>query len=163
MKTVFLATLILLSSVISQAEVIKSSQEKISPATIASVVSLIPGQNDKKLQAVVIDRGMSTDVSPRYTVYLGFAAYAEMGNITADFKITDQAVEFLGAIRVSAGHYVLKTREYTDNGMFEVAYEIDATRIFADEKKERSRCADAFCDLTLNTSVTVKRTVKESH
>lgn len=29
---------------------------------------------------------MSTDVSPRYSIYLGYASLAEMGNIAVDFK-----------------------------------------------------------------------------
>ncbi|HEY8271775.1 MAG TPA: hypothetical protein VIG33_12865 [Pseudobdellovibrionaceae bacterium] len=162
MKASLLALLITLGALVSHAEIIKSSKVQIAPSTISAVISLIPGVNDKKIQVVVADHGLSTDVSPRYTIYLGFAAFAERGNITADFKITEQPVEFLSATRKSAGHYTVKTREYTDGGMVEATYEIDATKVFADEHKERNRCASDFCDLDLETSISIKRTEKGS-
>lgn len=144
---------------------VPSSDVQLSAAQIDKVVRLVdkknPGESHKKLQIIVIDNGMSTDVSPRYAVYLGYASLGEMGNIGAEFKINDQALEFLSASRKAAGIYEFKTTEYRDNGLYEVTQEIDATKMFADEKQMRKNCGGDFCDGKLKTSITVTTTVKE--
>ncbi len=161
MKTFILTTLLSLNTFASAVEIIKSSKETIVPSSIESVISMIPSQPDKKVQFVVTNHGMSTDVSPRFSVYLGYATLAEMGNINADFEITSQAFDFISATRKSAGHYVVKTKEYGDEGMHNVTYEIDATQMFVDEKKTRKNCGGDFCDVSLETSISVKRTAKK--
>lgn len=160
-----IATLIAFSAFAAQGETIKSSKETLSPSSIEQVYRLVskdsPGSSLKKLQIVTTDHGMSTDVSPRYSVYLGLASLAEMGNIFADFKITDTAFRVLGAKRISAGHYEVVVQEYGEDGFLEKTYAIDATQLFADEAKARKQCGGDFCDLTLESTLSVKTTSKK--
>lgn len=164
MKKFFVSMLVLVAAVAVQAKTINSNKESISPSEIDQVIRLVdknePGTSHKKLSIVVTDQGMSTDVSPRYTVYLAYASMAEMGNISVDFKITDQPFHFLGATRKAAGIYEVKAVEARETGFVEVTYTIDATKMFADEKAERTKCGGDFCDLKLQTSVSVTETSK---
>lgn len=161
-----LSALVLVISVSGFAKTITSSDEKISAAAIDKVIRLVdkdsPGSSQKKVSIVVEDHGMSTDVSPRYTAYLGFASLAEMGNISADFKITDQIYKFTSALRKSAGIYEIKFTEYRDEvGMIEVTQTIDTTKMFSDEQKMRVQCDTGFCDGELKTSVSVSEVFKK--
>lgn len=160
-----IACSLMLPAFATAAVTVPSSDVQLAPSQIEKVIRLVdkktPGQSHKKLQVVVIDNGMSTDVSPRYTVYLGYASLAEMGNMSVDFKINDQALEFLSASRKSAGIYEIKTTEYRDNGLYEVTQVVDATKMFADENKMRKNCGSDFCDEKLNTSVSVTTTLKQ--
>jgi hypothetical protein len=145
-------------------EWIKSQKVEINPSSIDQVFRLVdkndPGTSHKKLQIVTTDHGMSTDLSPRYSVYLGYASLAEMGNISADFKITDQAMKVISATRLSAGVYEVRVKEFLDDeiGMLEMVYTIDATSLFSDEKKLREKCGGDFCDEDLKTKIWVTRT-----
>ena len=163
-KTVLMSLVILLSALV-QASTIKSEELSIAPSSIDRVIRLVdkhePGSSHKKLSIIVTDNGMSTDVSPRYQIYLGYAGLAEMGNISADFKISDQAFKFISAIRKSAGIYEIKTVEYRDDGMYNVTQTIDATKVFSDEKALRLSCGGDFCDQTLKSSVVVKESAKK--
>jgi hypothetical protein len=160
MKAVTAALVLILSSAFAQANTIPSSKIDISPSDVDQVVRLVEkqeiGSSYKKLSIIVKDSGMSTDVSPRYSVYLGYASLAEMGNITADFLINERAYEFISAKRKTAGIYEVKTLEYRDDGMYAVTQEIDATQMFLDEKKQRKECGSDFCDKILETTVSVK-------
>lgn len=162
MKKIILTSLIVLFAVITQAASIKSEKLLVSPSEIHQVIRLVdknqPGSSQKKLNIVLTDNGHSTDVSPRYQIYLGYASLAEMGNIFVDFKISDQALQFVSAERISAGIYEVKTVEYRDEGMFNVTHKIDATKMFSDEKKFRDSCVSDFCDGTLETTVDVTET-----
>jgi hypothetical protein len=146
----------------AHAGVIVSSGETIAPSSIDKVIRLVdkddPNSSYKKLSIVVTDSGRSTDVSPRYTVYLGYASYAEMGNLTADFKISDQAIRFISASRKSAGIYEVVIEEYREEGMFLVTKTIDATQIFIAERARVRDCGEDFCDGVLTTSVIVTET-----
>lgn len=166
MKKMILFALLLLISVSGFAKTITSSDEKISAAAIDKVIRLVdknsPGSSQKKVSIVLEDHGMSTDVSPRYTAYLGFASFAEMGNISADFKISDQIYKFTSASRKSAGVYEIKFTEYRDeDGMIEVTQTINTTKMFSDEQKMRDNCASDFCDGNLKTSVSVSEVIKK--
>lgn len=158
MKHMLLSALVILSTAFAHAGTIQSEELQIAPSDIDQVIRLVdkndPGSSHKKLSIVVTDHGMSTDVSPRYSIYLGYASLAEMGNIAVDFKISDQAIQFLAASRKAAGVYEVVTTEYRDDGMYKVTTTIDATKMFSDEKKERQACGGDFCDLKLKTSVT---------
>lgn len=164
MKKTILVSMVLLFSMITQAGTIQSKALKIEPSSIDKVIRLVEKRSEqgstKKLSIVVTDNGMSTDVSPRYKIYLGFASLAEMGNISADFKISDQALNFISATRKSAGVYEVKTIEYRDGGDFEITQTIDATKVFSDEKKLRESL-DQFGDETLKTSIVVTETAKK--
>lgn len=144
---------------------VPSSQVHVSPSDIDKVVRLVDknesGSSHKKLQIVVTDQGMSTDVSPRYKVYLSYASLAEMGNISADFVINENAIQFLSASRKAPGIYEVKVMEYRDDGMYEVTQEINATAIFVDENKMRKECGGDFCDGNLKTSVSIKESAKK--
>lgn len=159
MKKLVVSILVMVAAVAVQAKTINSSKENISPSEIDQVIRLVdknePGASHKKLSVVVTDHGMSTDVSPRYTVFLAYASMAEMGNVSVDFKITDQPFQFLSAARKAAGIYEVVVTEARESGFVQVTYTIDATQMFADEKKERTKCGGEFCDMLLQTSVSV--------
>lgn len=165
MKKILLSTLVVLSTVLAKAGTINSENVTVSAANVDQVIRLVDksegGSSHKKLSIIVTDRGMSTDVSPRYTITLGYASMAEMGNITASFRITDQVFQFLSATRISAGVYEVKTVDYRDEGFVVVTTTIDATKMFADEKKARQACGGDFCDQILKTSVQVSEKVKK--
>lgn len=161
-----LTALALSVTVSAQAEVIPSTLEKIAPDSVDQLIKLVnkdePGSSQKKVSIVVTDGGMSTDVSPRYSVYLGLSSLAEMGNLSATVKITDQAFQFLSATRKGPGQYEVKTIEYRAEGLVEVTKQINANQMFADERRDRAACdvGDGFCDGTISTSVTVTETVQ---
>jgi len=150
-----------LASLAATAKTIPSTTEKISPASINRVVPLVYKTTEGvvKLNFIVTDHGLSTDVSPRHTIYLGFSNYQEMGNVESSFKITDEAYEFISARRVSAGIYEVVVREYQDT-MVIATYTVDATKVFADEKELRKKCGGDFCDTDLKSSVIVTRQEK---
>lgn len=159
MKKLFVSMLVMVAAAAVQAKTIKSSKESISPSDVDQVIRLVdkndPGSSHKKLSIVVTDHGMSTDVSPRYTVYLAYASMAEMGNISVDFKITDLPFQFVSATRKGPGIYEVVVIEARETGFVQVTHTIDATQMFADEKKERTKCGGEFCDMLLETSVSV--------
>lgn len=163
-------SLALIAAVTAQAgEVLRSTQEKIAPDSVDQLIKLVdkdePGSSQKKVNIVVTDGGMSTDVSPRYSVYLGLSSMAEMGNLSATIKITDQAFQFVSASRKSAGQYEVKIIEYRDEGMVEVTKNIDATQMFIDERSQRESCnaEGGFCDGTLSTSATVSESTRPAN
>ncbi len=165
MKKIILNLAIVLSTVSASAGTISSGENKIEPSGIDKVIRLVD-KNDyrtghKKVSIVVEDKGMSTDVSPRYTVYLGYSSLAEMGNIWADFKINNNVFEFLSATRKAPGIYEVKVIEYRDEfGMTEVTHTIDATKMFSDEREMLKKCGDDFCDGELKTSIQITETTK---
>lgn len=165
MKKLIVCSLILMSTS-GFAKTVPSSQLQIEPSSIDKVIRLVDkneaGSSHKKVSIIVEDKGMSTDVSPRYSVYFGYASLAEMGNITADFKINDNAFKFISATRKAPGIYEVKLVEYRDEeGMVEVTQTIDAVKMFSDEEKLRKQCGEDFCDQILKTSVDVKETTKK--
>lgn len=164
MKNLLIAAVVTLATLATQAKSIQSEKLNIAPSSIDQVIRLVnkdnPGSSHKKLSIIVTDGGMSTDVSPRYSIYLGYASMAEMGNISAEFKISDQAYKFVSASRKSAGVYEVKTVEYREDGMYNVTTTIDATKMFSDENKARTACGDGFCDLELKSSVSVTESAK---
>jgi hypothetical protein len=166
MKKLIVSSLVMLMSASAFAKTVSSSEVKLNPSSVDQVIRLVdknePGSSHKKLSIIVEDRGMSTDVSPRYSVSLGYASLAEMGNISADFKINENAYQFLSATRKAPGIYEVRVVEYRDeDGMVEVTQTIDATKMFSDEQKLRKQCGGDFCDQTLKTSVDVKETAKK--
>ena len=166
MNKMILTSLVILFSVITQAKTIQSEELSLAPSSIDKVIRLVDkddfGSTHKKLSVIVTDNGMSTDVTPRHTIYLGYASIAEMGNISADFMISD-AYEFVSASRKSAGIYEVITNEYRGaDASYKVTYTIDATQIFSDEKAQRRACGEGFCDENLKTSIVVtEKAVKE--
>lgn len=162
MKTMILI-LIALATSISQASTIKSEMHEITPASVDKIFRLVdknvPGSSHKKLQILVTDLGMSTDVSPRYAIYLGYQSAAEMGNMAANFKLSDQFLTVDSAKRISGGIYeVTGTKlNFSDNGEFmqKVTLKIDATQMFIDENAVRKQCGDGFCDLEMSTTIQV--------
>ncbi len=165
MKITLLTIIAISLSLSVNAKTINSSKETINPSAIEKIVRLVDKNNEstyKKLQIVVEDTGLSTDVSPRYKIYLGYASLAEMGNISTNFILNDQAFKFLSAERKSAGVYEIKVVEYrtdvTEPGMYIVTQTIDATKVFADEQKIRIACGDDFCDQELNSSIEITET-----
>ena len=157
-----LISVVLLASTISQAKIVKSTEAQINPANIDTVIRLVdknePGSSQKKLSIVVTDSGMSTDVSPRYTVYLGYASMAEMGNLTSTFEITNLGYGPVKAERKAAGIYTVVVTQILDQvGFAEVTYEVNATHMFIDENKMRDASGGDFCDGTLKSQISVKQ------
>ncbi len=143
---------------------VPSAEIVLQPSELEKVIRL-EEKNDyntghEKILIVVSDKGLSTDVSPRYGVYLSYANLAEMGIIRASFSIAN-ALQFVSAKKVKRGVYQVKTIEYRSNGdedsMFKVTYTVDATQVIADEAKQREECAKTndFCDSLLETSINV--------
>jgi hypothetical protein len=164
-KQFAVSMLVVFSTLAVQAKTLPSSKQSISPAEVDQVIRLAEkkdiGSYNKKVSIIVTDHGLSTDVSPRYSVYLGFASFAEMGNISANFLVNDQAFKFISASRKSAGIYEIKVIEYRGDGMYEVTQELDATKMFSDEQKLRKDCGADFCDQNLKTSISTKETAKK--
>jgi hypothetical protein len=150
-------------SIGANATVISSTTESISPVSIDQVVRVVdqqvPGSSHLKASFVVLDGGMSTDVSPRYTVFFTVASLAEMGSIGATFKITDQAFEFKSVRKISEQIFEVSFVEYRDS-MYDVTLTIDASQVFADELQARKDCPDFFCegDVDFQSTVSVKET-----
>ena len=162
MKKLILIAALTLTATLSQAKIIPSTEKQINPANVDSIIRLVDktevGSSQKKLSIVVTDNGMSTDVSPRNTVYLGYASLAEMGNITSTYEITSQGYGPVRAERKSAGIYTLIVNQFVDQvGFAEVTYEVNATQMFIDENKMRSACGGDFCDENLKSTVSVKQ------
>lgn len=164
-KMVLMMACVVLPLVTSAATTVPSSKVQLSPSSIDKVVRLVDKKEAdssyKKVQILVTDRGMSTGVSPRYSVYLAYSSLAEMGNIFADVVINENAIEFLSASRKAPGIYEVKVTEYHDGEMYEVTQEINATAIFVDEEKKRKECGDDFCDGALKTSVSITTKAKK--
>lgn len=160
MKKIILVAALILTAAASHAKIINSTEVQIDPANVDTVISLVnknePGSSQKKLNIVVTDSGMSTDVSPRYTVYLGYASMAEMGNITSTYQITNEGYGPVRAERKSAGLYTVIVTQFVDQvGFAEVTYEVNATQMFIDENKMRAACGGDFCDGNLKSKITV--------
>lgn len=160
MKTMILTTFVMLTTTIAQASSIKSEELTIRPSSVDKVVRLVdkpdPGSSHKKLSIISSDNGLSTDMSPRYTIYLGYQSAAEMGNINANFELS-KAYSLESAKRIAGGVYEVVTTEYRDEqGFVKVTQRVDATKMFSDEKAAREACGDDFCDLELKTSIEVK-------
>lgn len=159
--------LLILTTVSSFAKTVKSTHENIIPSSIDQKITLVDkneaGVSHKKVSFIVTDHGMSTDVSPRYSIYLGYASLSEMGNIFVDFKISDKVLAFKSATRQAAGIYKIKfnTLSADDYGLIEVTQTIDATKIFSDELKARKACGGDFCDQDLKTSVEITEIIKK--
>lgn len=162
MKKLILIATLTLTATVSQAKIVKSVEAQIDPANIDTVINLVnknePGSSQKKLNIVVQDSGMSTDVSPRYTVYLGYASMAEMGNITSTYEITNEGYGPVRAERKAAGIYTVVVTQFVGQvGFAEVTYEVNATQMFIDENKMRNACGGDFCDGTLKSQISVKQ------
>lgn len=159
MKQIILITFALMVTTASQAVQIKSEKLDVAPSSVDKIFRLVdkpkPGSSQKKLQILVTDLGLSTDVSPRYAVYLGYQSNAEMGNIAADFKISDRFLVVSSAKRISGGIYEVTGEQLSRDYGFrqKVTIRIDATKMFADEMALRQNCGDYFCDKNLETTI----------
>lgn len=146
--------------------IVSASDIKVDPSGVDQLVTLLKKTENgvtKKVQILVQDNGLSTDVSPRYKIHLGYSSSAEMGNITANFQISELTWEFVSAKRLAAGIYEVKATELAehDEGFFDVTYLIDATRMFSDEKAALKKCGGDFCDQSLATSIKITKTMKK--
>lgn len=166
MKKILAALAVVAMSASAQAKTVVAEKIQISPSSVDQVVRLVdknePGSSHKKLSIVVADNGMSTDVSPRYRVYMAYASLAEMGNLSADFLISAEVMKFISAKRISGGIYEVVVTEFNDNGFQDVTYKINATKMFSDEKKMREKCDSegGFCDGELTGTVELTSTAK---
>jgi hypothetical protein len=152
----------------ANATTVNSSVVSVAPSTITSVFKLVESAPQtvpaKKVQVVVTDHGLSTDLSPRYSAILSFSSFAEMGNITADFEITNHLFNGVSAKRLKPGIYEVSGVEYGgETATFaNVAYTIDARQMFSDEISMRKFCGGDFCDGLLKTKVEVSKSIRSS-
>lgn len=159
--TLFAAALLM--TVTANAKSVAPTNDKISPAQIDKTIRLAETDNQgitKKLSLIVLDHGKSTDVSPRYSVYLGYNSMAEMGNISGAYLITNKAYSDVSAKRVAPGIYEVKYTEYRDEaGMVNVTSTVHAEEAFIEEKEMRNKCDDDFCDGNLTARIQVIESV----
>jgi len=152
-----------LAGTVQAREVKSNPQLTLRPSEISAVIPLVNKVDDtglqKRLQIVVQDQGMSTDVSPRYKVFLSYASLAEMGNLTADFELSANVFEFLSATRTAPGLYTIKFKELRNGKMLEVTQEVNALQLFIKEKETRTNCGDNFCDLTIKSKILVQESI----
>jgi hypothetical protein len=168
MKKLFVVALLASLSVVAQTKKISSSSEALRPSMIEKVIQLVNTKSEptqKKVTVVVEELGKSTDVSPRYKIYLGYASYAEMGNMTTEFKLSGNAMEFISAKRTAPGIYEVKFTELRQGDEFieefEITQSINTTQVFSDENKARKNCGSSFCDLDLKSSILIKEISKK--
>jgi hypothetical protein len=162
--TLFAAALLM--TVVANAKPVAPTNEQISPAQVDKTIRLSETDNQgitKKLSIVVTDHGKSTDVSPRYSVYLSYNSMAEMGNISGAYLITHKAYSDVSAKRIAPGLYEVKYTEYRDElGMVDVTATINAEEAFIEDKNKRANCGDDFCDGSLTVSIKVTESVATS-
>ncbi|WP_413287933.1 hypothetical protein [Bdellovibrio sp. HCB337] len=167
MNKFVLFTTALMMTVAAHAKSVAPTKEKISPATIDQTIRLADSDDNvvkKKISIVVVDHGLSTDVSPRYSVYLGYNSMAEMGNLSAAYLITNQAYSNVKAKRTSAGIYEVSYTEYREEqGMVTVTQRIDATAAFSADKKQRANCNEGFCDGYIKADISLTESVSSDN
>jgi hypothetical protein len=171
MKHIILSSVVFVLSIAAQAGSdysIKSTTELIDAAHIDQVVRLVDkddqqtGGTIRRVQVVVTDNGLSTDVSPRNAIYLTFASLAEMGNFHATFKLNDRTMKVLSVKKVNPGIYQIKTVDYSDElGLVEVVQTIDSTDMFIQERALRINCGQNFCGGTVNSTIKVSKTTSK--
>lgn len=156
--------LMLLGSFSAQAGEVASSEVTIVPSTISEVkhfpVLSEPGSSESRFSIVVAEGGMSTDVYPRYSLYLGFASYAEMGNISTNFEL-GRFLDITEIKKKAPGIFEVKAVKVTERDMPSVTLTIDATQVLADEENLRKSCDMDFCDKELSSKVKVTETLND--
>lgn len=160
MKTILFSALVIFGSALHAVEV-SSSEVTLTPSTVSEVQHFtLPSEDgtSQRLSIITTEDGMSTDVYPRYAIYLGYASYAEMGNISTNFSI-GRFVEVTSVRQKSAGIFEIKALRITEEGMPRVTLTVDARQVLADEKKLRESCNDDFCDKDLDSKINVTETV----
>ncbi|WP_413557257.1 hypothetical protein [Bdellovibrio sp. HCB209] len=168
MKTIGLFAVIMSAAMTVQAKQVAPTSSKISPATIDQAIRLAEATSKegvtKKITIVTTDNGKSTDVSPRYTVYLGYNSMAEMGNISAAYLIAEDAYSNVTAKRLAPGIYQVQYKAYRDEaGMVNVTKVIDANEAFINDNEIRKACADDFCDGTIKAAVDVQESTTSAN
>ncbi|MNJ92733.1 hypothetical protein D3C87_104070 [compost metagenome] len=158
MNKLALGFIAIMASVSAHAATISSSTESVAPSSI-SQISLLETTNNEKVQLIISDRGMSTDIVPRYTVHLGYSSLNKVGNITADFKLTDRVYQYASSRRLSPGRYEVILIEVREGIPMKVNLVINFNQVYTDEKNMRQQCGDNFCDKILDTTISVTETV----
>jgi hypothetical protein len=143
MKMALTRTFVLLFALLATAATVRAESRRslttkdrlVSLGRVVKVVPLVDKMAQKGLavNAIVVDHGGSTDMSPTQTVFLTIYQKGEMYSTDLAFKIADVMV-FSGATRIRGGVYVLKTNEFEDKTgkMRNVSYRIDAQKALAE-------------------------------
>ncbi|QLY23985.1 hypothetical protein [Bdellovibrio sp. KM01] len=163
MKQIILFAAALIMTFVAHAKTISPSEEKTDISSIDQTIRLAETRDRegtlRKVNIVITDHGLSTDVSPRYSIYLGYSSSAEMGNLYASYKITDQAYSDVSAKKLSPGIYEVKWTEYRgEDGMVSVTQKIDANAVYATDRVQRKQCGNDFCDGRIKADLTVTET-----
>ncbi len=108
----------------------KGREGLASRATLA--LSRLRTSSGTSVNAVVVDHGGSTDMSPTQTVFLTIYQKGEMYSTDLAFKIAD-VMNFVGATRTKGGIYLVKATELDDKAgtVAKVSYRIDARKALA--------------------------------
>jgi hypothetical protein len=163
MKKMMIALAVSAFALTSHAKTLKPSDVKLSLSSIDQVIRLVrkeeSGSSDRKLNLVITDTGMSTDVSPRIGIYLALASWAEMGNISAEYDLTNTALKFISAKRKAPGIFEIKYLDSTS--LNQVTMTVDARSLQNDERKARAACGDDFCDKSLNSEIKITEVVSK--
>lgn len=156
--------MMLLVSFSAQAGEVASSPVTIEPSAISEVKHFPllsePGSSESRFSVITTVGGMSTDVYPRYALYLGFASYAEMGNISTNFEL-GRYLDITEIKKKAPGIFEVKAVKMTETDMPSVTLTIDATQVLADEENLRKSCDMDFCDKELNSKVKVTEVVND--
>ncbi|WP_413581762.1 hypothetical protein [Bdellovibrio sp. HCB288] len=166
MKKIVMFLIALSTAAISHAAPLAPTEDKITPDFVDQAIRLADTQKDsvrRKVTVVVTDLGLSTDMSPRSTVYLTYNSNAEMGNLSASFLVANDVFHGLEAKRVAPGIFEISYVTYRDEGgMLKVTKTIDATELYVQDHKMRNACGNDFCDGQINASIDVKETAKKA-
>lgn len=107
---------------------------------------------------------MSTDLSPRYQVYLTYSNLAEMGNMYSTFLISDAALEVVSSKRIDAGIYEVIVKEYRPDqseNIYNATYTINTINMFKAEDAMRKKCGGDFCDGNIEAEISAKVNIQK--
>ncbi|WP_413574714.1 hypothetical protein ACLVWU_10835 [Bdellovibrio sp. HCB290] len=165
MKKFVMFAIVLATAVTSNAAPLAPTNSQIYPERVDQAIRLTQSRTEgvlRKVTIVTTDNGMSTDVSPRHSIYLTYNSFAEMGNLSAAYLITDEALSDVQAKRIEAGIYEVSYMAYREEkGMVMVTKTINAIEAFIADKDQREACGIDFCDGDIKASIDVKETSKK--
>jgi hypothetical protein len=105
----------------------------VDAAGVEKVVTVGVGVNDQteyRHKIIVVDHGLSTDLSPRYGIYYAYQMVSEMANPSVMYNIGN-VMDYSSIKRESAGVYsiVVKTLDYQDDDFVSEKLVINAGNI----------------------------------
>lgn len=163
-----LSGLTTLSTLAETSGTVRNSEQRVPASAISSLhqFPLPQVSPDASLSVVAVDGGMSTDVSPRYQIVVGFFSPAEMGNLDASFLLTNTVWD-VQKVRLESNHLILRVREISDEFLdqenstifADVIYRLDIGPLIQAEAQRRQSesCLESFCDGELDVTLPLTR------